>query len=126
MVAEFPNVTKWVCVYLRAQLAGDYSTVRVSDIYKGSDVEVWVQRDGGPGLDQVREAARIRINCFHASPTSEAVDDLARRVSTLLRSCADGAPVVKATQTSGPSPIADTLPRRFLSFELIVRGTDLT
>lgn len=124
---EFPNVVLAVTTYLRAALAANgYPGVRVADTYKGADLEVWVQRDGGPVLDAVRETARVRINVFAKGATSEPVDNLARRVSTLMRSAADGDPIVRVTQPTGPSPVADTIPRRLLGFEVTVRGEELT
>jgi hypothetical protein len=107
-LVEFPNVVLEVATYLRTALAvNGYPSVRVADTYKGSGVEVWVQRDGGPALDAVRETARIRINVFAPGSTSEAVDNLARRVSTLMRAAADGDPIVRVVQTTGPTSIAE-------------------
>lgn len=125
-LVEFPNVTLWVTGYLRSSLASHgYAGVRVADTYKGTDQEVWVQRDGGPVLNVAWELARIRINVFAKGDTNQAVDDLARRVSTLMRACADESPVVRVEQITGPSPIPDTLPRRYLLFELTIRGEAL-
>ena len=124
---EFPNVTLWVTGYLRAELASrGYPGIRVADTYKGeADREVWVQRDGGWQVDFFREYARIRINVFAKGSNSGPVDDLARRVSTLMRACADGNPVLRCEQTTGPTPIADTNPRRLLNFDLLIRGDEL-
>jgi hypothetical protein len=64
------------------------------------------------------------VNVFHT--TEQKVGDLARTVSALLRAAADGLPVTRVVQTSGPSPIADASgPRRFMTFELTTRGTEL-
>lgn len=126
-LVEFPNVVLVVTQRLRAALAANgYPTVRVADTYQGDGLEVWVQRDGGPVIDVVREVARIRVNVFAPGATSTAVDDLARRVSTLMRAMADGDPVQKVTQTTGPTSVGDTMPRRLLNFELIVRGQVIT
>lgn len=126
-VVEFPNVVFAVTAHLRAALAvNGYAGIRVADTYKGGGIEVWVQRDGGPALDVTREVARIRVNVFAPGPTSTPVDDLARRVSTLMRAAADGNPIQRVVQTSGPSSIQDTIPRRLLGFEVTVRGTVLT
>ena len=125
-LVEYPNVVLTVTTYLRTALAAHgYPGIRVADTYKGSGVEVWVQRDGGPQLDVVREQARIRINVFAPGSNSQAVDDLARRVSTLMRAAADGAPILRVQQVTGPTSIADTMPRRLLNFEVDVRGTGI-
>ena len=122
-LVEFPNVVLDVCLYLADALdAHGYPGIRVADTYKGGGLEVWVQRDGGPQLDVVRETARIRINVFAPGTSSQAVDDLARRVSTLMRVAADGDPILRVVQTTGPTSIADTMPRRLLNFEVDVRG----
>ena len=120
----FPDVELWATAYLRTALAAyGYPGTFVSNARGTQTTAVWVRRDGGPALDQVREAARLGVNVF--APTEQAVANLARTVSALLVAAADGAPVVKVTQTSGPSPIADASPRRFMTFEITVRGAEL-
>lgn len=125
---EFPNVVLWATGYLRTALqANGYATVRVADTYKGSaPFEVWIQRDGGPVLDVKRELPRLRINCYADGTSSQPVDDLARRVSTIMRAAAGAGPVRKVTQMSGPTSIEDTRPRRYMLFELTVVGSHLT
>jgi hypothetical protein len=84
---------------------------------------VWVRRDGGPTLDVVREAARLGVNVFDA--TEQKVANLAQTLCALMRIAADGTPIVRVQQTSGPSPIADSTPRRYMTFEVVVRGEEL-
>ena len=125
-LVEFPNVTLWVTGYLRTALAvNGYPTVRVADTYQGAALEVWVQRDGGPVLDVKRELARVRINCYADGPPSTAVDDLARRVSTLMRAAGNEGPVRRVEQLTGPTSITDSRPRRYMLFELTVVGSAL-
>lgn len=122
----FPDVEMWASGYLRAALAAHgYPGTFVSNRRETQDVAVWVRRDGGPELDQLREAARLSVNVFAKS--EQAATDLARTVTALLRSAADGNPVLKVEQLTGPSAVADDsrLSRRFMSFELTVRGGDL-
>jgi hypothetical protein len=121
----FPDVELWAVGYLRTALASyGYPGMFVSNRRETQTTAVWVRRDGGPTLDAVREAPRLGVNVF--APTEQAVTNLARTVSALLRAGADGVPVVRVTQTSGPSPIPDESgPRRYMTFELIVRGTEL-
>jgi hypothetical protein len=120
----FPDVELWAVGYLRTALASHgYPGMFVSNKRETQATAVWVRRDGGPTLDVVREAPRLSVNVF--APTEQAVTDLARTVSALLRAAPDGSPVLRVTQTLGPSPIADSSPRRFMTFEITVRGADL-
>jgi len=121
----FPDLELWATTYLRATLADyGYPDIFVSNRRESQATAVWVRRDGGPQLDQVREAPRLGVNVF--APTEQVATDLARTVSALLVAAPDGAPVVRVVQSSGPSPVADASgPRRFMSFEFTVRGADL-
>lgn len=120
----FPDVELVLTGYLRAALAANgYPGMYVSNTRGSQPSAVWVRRDGGPVLDQVREAARVGINVF--APTEQAATNLARTVSALLRAAADGNPIVRVTQPTGPTPIADATPRRYMTFEITVRGVEL-
>jgi len=129
---EFPDVELWATTYLRAALAArpePYAAgvkVGVAVPATRSDRMVQVRRDGGPRLDATREAARLGVNVW--GKTEQEVTDLARLVRALLGGGADGAPVCRVHELSGPSPVADESgqPRRFMTFELVVRGVDLT
>jgi len=130
----FPDVELWATGVLRAALPTyGYPTAvdaegrtRVSTKYAGGDSEVVVRRDGGGAIDQVREAPRLAINVYVNADTDKPVRDLALTCSAILRAAADGAPVLRVVQISGPSPIADVVTRRFMSFELNTRGANLT
>jgi hypothetical protein len=118
----FPDAELWACFFLRDELpTAGYPNVHVSNRKGTEPVAIWVRRDGGGALDVIREAPRLGINVFHR--TEQEVTDLARVVSSLLVASPDGEPVVKATEVTGPTPVADNQPRRFLSIELVVRGT---
>ena len=121
----FPDVELVICEYLRTALADyGYPGIFVSNRRESQATAVWVRRDGGPEQSKVLEVPRLGVNVF--APSEKAVTDLARTVSALLRAAPDGSPVTRVTQTSGPSPIADESgPRRFMTFELTVRGADL-
>lgn len=121
----FPDVELWATGYLRTALASHgYPGMFVSNKRETQTTAVWVRRDGGPALDVVREAARLGVNVFAA--TEQAATNLALTVSALLRAAADGSPVLRVAQTLGPSPIADESgPRRYMTFEITVRGADL-
>lgn len=125
----FPDVELWATTWLRAALTG-----RAEPYTQGVLVGVvlpttrrprmvMVRRDGGPRLDVAREAARLGVNVWGA--TEQEASDLARLVAALLWAAPDGNPVCKATQLAGPSPVADSQPRRYMTFELVVRGADL-
>lgn len=125
----FPDVELWATGWLRDALAGRTEPY-AQDVYVGNSVPsprrdrmVTFRRDGGPRLDQVRELARVGVNVWATSERD--ATDLARLVAALLWAAPDGAPVLRAQQVSGPSPIPDEQPRRFMSFELTVRGTNL-
>ena len=122
----FPDVELVLTAYLRSALADHgYPAAFVSNRYVGRDVEVWVRRDGGPTLDAVRESARVGVNVFHAGATDQPVSDLARTVSALMRAAANGTPILRVTQSGGPSPIPDMLPRMYMTFDVVVRGTEI-
>jgi hypothetical protein len=131
----FPDIELWATTYLRSVLPsygytlwtaaspGD-EKVFVSNKRETQKTAVWVRRDGGQALDVVREAPRLSVNVFATS--DKKATDLALRVSALLRSAPDGAPVLKVEQMLGPSPIADASgPHMFMTFELQVRGSAL-
>jgi hypothetical protein len=120
----FPDVELWATGYLRTALASHgYPGMFVSNKRETQATAVQVRRDGGPA-GQVLETPRLGVNVY--APTEQAVSDLARTVSALLRAAPDGSPVTRVTQTSGPSPIPDESgPRRYMTFELTVRGADL-
>lgn len=127
----FPDVELWATGVLRAALPTyGYPTTggtrtRVSTKYAGGDSEVVVRRDGGGEIDQVREAPRLALNVYHRADTDQPVRDLALTCAAILRAAADGAPVLRVVQVVGPSPVADVIPRRFMSFELNTRGATL-
>lgn len=127
-VVVFPDVELWATGYLRSALASRPEPYAAS-VFVGTTVPstrrdrmVTVRRDGGPRLDVAREAARLGVNVWGS--TEQEASDLARLVRALLWAAPDGDPVCKVTELSGPSPIADESgqPRRYATFELIVRG----
>lgn len=119
----FPDVEMWATGYLRSALATHgYPGTFVSNRRESQTVAVWVRRDGGPaGL--VTEEARIGVNVFAASEKD--ASDLARTVAALLRAAGGSGDVKRVRQTMGPSPIADNQPRRYMTFELVVKGSEL-
>lgn len=121
----FPDVEMWAATYLKAALASHgYAGMSVVNVRTATVPQVWVRRDGGPVVDQLREVARLGVNVFATS--EQKATDLARTVAALLRAGATGDPVTRVQQTAGPSPIADAVgPRRYMTFEITTRGTEL-
>ena len=127
-VVIFPDVDLWATGYLRSALAA-----RAEPYAAGVKVAVTVpatrparlvvvRRDGGPRLDVARETARLGVRVW--AGTEQDATDLARLVAALLWAAPDGNPVLKVTQTSGPSPVPDSSgqPLRYLTFEVTTRG----
>lgn len=121
----FPSTEKLVIDYLKPALAvNGYPGMSVVETRTTAAPQVWVRRDGGPVREHVLEVARVGVNVFGATPF--ATDELTRTVAALLRAWSDGT-VKKVTQAVGPSPVADASgPRRFMSFELVVKGSELS
>lgn len=130
-VVLFDDVELWATSALRAAL-GARSEPYTDNVYVSNDLPaepedrrdrmVTVRRDGGPRLDPVREQPRLGVNVY--GETEQVANDLARMVSALLWASPDGEPVCKVTITSGPSVVPNaSQPQRFLTAELITRGT---
>ena len=127
-VIVFPDVAAWAVATLAAGLS-DQPDVIPDTRYSGAAKAVWVRRDGGPQLDTFREAARLGVNVLVKTSDGDdkPANDLARLVSALLRAGADGRPVVKVTQSSGPSAIPDQAgPHVYMTFEVWTRGGALS
>jgi hypothetical protein len=128
----FPDVEMWACGYLRTELAARpepyCADVFVSNTMPNtrSDRMVLVRRDGGPRTSLVRETARMTVRTWATS--EQDANDLARMVAALLWAAPDGDPVIRVDQPTGPSPVADDSrqPLRLQTFEVEVRGVDLT
>lgn len=125
----FPDVEAWLVRYLsgaldeRPEPYTDDVVVGITEPSPRPARSVIVRRDGGPRLDLVREAARVSFRVWAES--DEDATDLANMVRALLAACADGDPVARVNEQSGPTPIADESgqPLRYLVVEFIVRGT---
>lgn len=124
----FPDLEAWLIGYLRGALSGR-SEEYASSVWVGNLLPrdhtgraVLVRDDGGQHLGDVRGVARIGVNVWANSQAE--VSDLANLTSALIGRCADGTPVVRATQTR-PYSVTDDggRPRMYFTAELIVRGT---
>ena len=126
----FPDVELWAATYLRAALAArpeSYAVAYVSNAVPSTrrDRMVIVRRDGGPRVSVTTEAARLAVRVW--APTEKAATDLARLVRALLTVAADGNPVCRVADLSGPSAVPDESgqPLRYFVLELTVRGVPL-
>jgi hypothetical protein len=126
-VVVFPDVELWLTGYLRTGLtAAGWTGVRVATTKEPGARSVWVRGDGGRRLDAVRAAARVGVNVFADGANGQAVSNLARLVHALVGACPDGRPVLAVSSLTQPFPIDDPTgqPCRYLTAELIVRGSD--
>lgn len=83
---------------------------------------VTIRRDGGPRIDVAREQARIAVNVY--ADDEQECNDLARMVAALMWAMPDGDPILRVDQTTGPTVIPDDRPHRYLTFDVLTRGTD--
>lgn len=103
----------------------DDSAVFVSNRRGEHKRAIWVRSDGGSQLDQVRQQARMSLNVFDADEDADAID-LARIASAILRGAADGDPILRTRNFTVPISVPDpTGPRRFVRFDMDVRGSAL-
>jgi hypothetical protein len=129
-VAIFDDVELWACTYLRGKLTARpeaYTTgVVVSNAVPTTRPArlVTVRRDGGPKVNPLTEAARVGVNVWAA--TEADATNLARLTRAILSGAAGQGPVRRVTETSGPSPIPDVVPRRYFIAELLIHGSIIT
>lgn len=129
-VSEFPDFELWLTGYLRAAL-GARSEPYAQGVVVDTKVQnprvarmVVVRRDGGPKTNLRQEVARVGINVWGS--TEQEATDLARLTRALLAAGVGSGPVRKVVESSGPSPIADVQPRRFMVVEFTIAGSVLT
>ena len=123
----FPDVLSFAAAYLSPQLtAHGFPRTRITTdpAPRGDALEVWIQPDGGPVLDIVREVVRLRVNCFADDPGR--ILPLTRTVSALLVAAKGAGPIRTSTRTGGPVLITPSVkPQTLMQFEMTVRGTPL-
>lgn len=123
-----PDIILWATGYFRAALAARTEPVAtaafVSDEIPNPrrPVMVVIESDGGPRLDYVRSAVRLRFQVWGA--TKKDATDLALIVYALIAACPNGAPVCGVSALAGPWRVADESgqPKMFLTAELLIRG----
>ena len=123
-----PDIILWATGYFRAALAARTEPVAtaafVSDEIPNPrrPVMVVIESDGGPRLDYVRSAVRLRFQVWGV--TKKDATDLALIVYALVAACPNGAPVCGVSALAGPWRVADESgqPKMFLTCELILRG----
>lgn len=127
----FPDVEQWAVGYLRTFLDD-----RTEDFAHDVDVDVktpeliparlvTVRDDGGQRRPGVTKTASLGINVW--AERRKDASDLARLVAAALEASAGHGPVVAHLATSGPYPVGEESekPRRYVSVDLIVRGSAL-
>lgn len=135
----FDDVELWATGYLRTALAARSETY-TTGLYVGASMPnnaetgeperrprmVLVRRDGGGQSQQVLDNPRLSIDCW-ALTWSDATN-LARMTAALIQSAPGNANVKRVVMTTGPTRIADPSrqPRVYTTFDLVVKGTDLT
>ena len=129
-VAIFDDVELWLCTFLRSKLTARpeaYTTgVVVSNAVPKTRPArfVTVRRDGGPKVNPLQEVARVGVNVWAA--TEADATNLARLTRAILSGATSQGPVRRVTETSGPSPIPDVVPRRYFVAELLIHGSIIT
>ena len=78
---------------------------------------VLIQRSGGPFLDILRDQALMTVNVFGS--TEQEVNDLAKDVRAVLQSLHRNP--FKRVEVSGPAPVENSTPQRFMTMDLINR-----
>lgn len=125
----FPDEELVVTTWLASVLPGyTAETVAVGTQYSGQARAVTIRSDGGPRLDAVRKVVRLGVNVYATTDDEQVVNDLARVVAACVVAIPDGQPVLRAEQTGGPESIPEDNPallHRYLTFELLIRGTEL-
>jgi hypothetical protein len=125
-VVVMPDVEAWATGYLRDALAARTepyaSGVTVSTTVPNPRPArfVTVRRDGGGRVDLMHEAPRLGVNVWAA--TEADATDLASLVEGLLLAVRAVDGIAAVSSLSGPSPVADEQPRRYLTFEITMRG----
>ena len=127
-----PDIILWATGYFRtalhARTEAVASTAFVSDEIPNPrrPAMVVIESDGGPRLDYVRSAQRLRFQVWGA--TKKDATDLALIVYALVAACPNGTPVCAVSSLAGPWRVADESdqPKVFLTAELITRGVTLT
>lgn len=135
----YDDVELWATAYLRTALAAR-SEAYTTGLYVGSSMPnnadtgeperrprmVLVRRDGGGRSQQVFDNPRLSIDCW--ALTWQDATNLARMTAALIQSAPGNANVKQAVMTTGPTRVADPSrqPRVYTTYDLVVKGTDLT
>ena len=124
----WPDVEAAAVRYLTAALAARPEPVAAGVLvtaHKADGVprQLVVRDDGGAPVADVRATALLGINVW--APTWVEASELSAMVTALINAWPDGRPVVHASARRG-YPVADEAgPCRYLTAELVVRGTSI-
>lgn len=110
---------------LAASAAPAAAGVHVGRMQTTATRQVIVRDDGGPRIGDVRATARIGVRVL--AETWPDCADLAALVVALIGAWPDGKPVAAVSSLSRGYPIADesAIPERYITAELVVRGSSL-
>ena len=127
----FPDMTLWAITYLRAAL-----TARSEPFASGVSVLtkvpnavparlVTVRDNSGSRRPDVTKVASLGVNVWAANDADCA--DLSNLIAALFEASVGNGPVVGHLNGFGPYPVADesARPLRYLTVDLVVRGTSL-
>lgn len=140
----YPDIELWGTDYLRAALADreepyaqavwvdnrrpSMEAIKNAGLLPYPERMVILRRDGGRAAN-LRDTARLSARVYVSKDLRDAdqqASDLARLVSALFLLAANGAPVLRVEQQSGPTPVPDESgPLMYLLFEIATRGEPL-
>lgn len=122
-----PDVELVVAGKIKAALRarGDLAFVGRSIPKPRPDRLVVFIRDGG-AADGVLDTASLRCRVFET--TEQKANDLAMLVAALMPTLANGAPITRVVQQSGPYEVTDEAgaQQRYLLFDVTTRGVPLS
>lgn len=105
--------------------AQGFSQTRVSVLADESPSQVILRRDGGTRKSKTVMTSIIGVNCYAANYSD--AETLANMVEALFDDLPNGDPIVSTSAQSSIQDVSDLrAQRRFLSFAIDHRGTNLT
>lgn len=121
-----PDVEMWATGWIRTALV-----IRPEPYVQGVVVDnkipnprparlIAVRHDGGPRTNLLQTSARLAVNVL--AGTEQDAADLSRLVEGLLLSVVNVPPVDEITSLSSITRVDDTVPRRYFTVQVLMRG----